>query len=177
MIGKARSLLLTLPTDATPAQILTKLDGVFGNIYPTEKLIQQFYATQQEERETVVDYGLRLESILQRCIERKAISLDARNEMLRSKLWSGLKDSNLQNSSRYKYDTIKDFEALRRELHTIELDLQFSSATSSEKKKQQVTTIGKGDGDSSLEMILQKLEAMDKKITDVEKEVKRTNPN
>lgn len=49
-----------MPTDATPAQILTNLDGVFGNIYPTEKLIQQFYATQQEERETVVDYGLRL---------------------------------------------------------------------------------------------------------------------
>lgn len=91
--GKARSLLLTLPTDATPAQILTKLDDVYVNIYPTEKLIQQFYATQQEERETVVDYGLRLESILQRCIERKAISLDARNEMLRTKLWSGLKDS------------------------------------------------------------------------------------
>lgn len=95
--GKARSLLLTLPTDATPAQILTKLDGVYGNIYPTEMPIQQFYATQQEERETVVDYGLRLESILQRCIERKAISLDARNEMLRTKLWSGLNDSNLRN--------------------------------------------------------------------------------
>lgn len=72
-------MLLTLPTDATPAQILTKLDGVHGNIYPTEKLIQQLYATQQEGRETVVDNGLRLESILQRCIERKAISLDARN--------------------------------------------------------------------------------------------------
>lgn len=129
----------------------------------------------------MVDYGLRLESILQRCIERKAISLDARNEMLRTKLWSGLKDSNLRNSSRYKYDTIKDFEALRRELRTIELDLQLSSSstatcTSSEKKKPQVTKIGKGDGDSSLEMILQKLEAMDRRITDVEKEVKRTNP-
>lgn len=100
--------------------------------------------------------------------------------MLRTKLWSGLKDSNLRNSSRYKYDTIKDFEAVRRELRTIDLQLPSSSTatcTSSEKKKQQVTKIGKGDGDSSLEMILQKLEAMDKKITDVEKEVKRTNPN
>lgn len=154
---------------------------LFGNIYPTEKLIQQFHATQQEEGETVIDYGLRLDSILQRCIERKAISLDARNEMLRTKLWSGLKDSNLRNSSRNKYDTIKDFEAFRRELRTIELDLQLSSSstatcTSSEKKKPQVTKIGKGDGDSSLEMILQKLEAMDRRITDVEKEVKRTNP-
>lgn len=172
--GKARSLLLTLPPDANHAQILTTLDGVFGNIYPTENLIQQFYATQQEERETVVDYGLRLESILQRCIEKKAISLDVRNEILRTKLWSGLKDSNLRNSSRYKYDTIKDVGALRRGLRTIELDLQLSSsstATSSE-KKQQVSKIGKGDDDSSLELILQKLEAMDKRIREVERDVK-----
>lgn len=177
--GKARSFLLTLPTDATPEQIVTKLDGVYGNIYPTEKLIQQFYASKQEDGESVVDYGMRLESILQRCIERKAISNDAKNEMLRTKLWSGLRDSNLRNASRYKYDIINDFETLRRELRTIELDLELSSvpsSTSTDKKKSQVSKIGKGDDDSSLEMILQKLEAMDKRLGDVEKEVKRTNP-
>lgn len=47
--------------------------------------------------------------------EREAISLDARNEMLKSKLLSYLKDNNLRNSSRNKYDTINDFEALRRD--------------------------------------------------------------
>jgi hypothetical protein len=30
--GKARSLLLTLPMDATPDQILQKLDGIYGNM-------------------------------------------------------------------------------------------------------------------------------------------------
>ena len=39
--GKARSLLLTLP-NATPTEIIAKLEGVYGNIYPTEQLIQQF---------------------------------------------------------------------------------------------------------------------------------------
>lgn len=67
----------------------------------------------------MVDYGLRLESILQICIEREANSLDARNEMLKSKLLSFLKDNNLRNTSRNKFDTINDFEALRRELRTI----------------------------------------------------------
>lgn len=68
--------------------------------------------------------------------------------MLRTKLWSGLKDSNLRNSSRYKYDTIKDFEAVRRELRTIDLQLPSSStAILSEKKKQQVSKIGKGVDD------------------------------
>ena len=42
--------------------------------------------------------------------------------MLRTKLWSGLSYIGLRNASRYKFDTITDFETLRRELRTIELD-------------------------------------------------------
>lgn len=98
--GKAKSLLLTLPTDANPAQIFTTLDNVFGNIYPKEKLIQQFYASQPKncgwlwfETEVISE----------------AISLNGRNGILGTKLWSELKDSNLQNSSRFKYETINNF--------------------------------------------------------------------
>lgn len=70
-------------------------------------------------------------------------------------------------------------DTLRRELHTIELDLELSSvpsSTSSDKKKSQVSKIGQGEGDISLNLILQKLEAMNKRLGDVEKEVKRANP-
>lgn len=67
---------------------------------------------------------MRLESILQRCIERKVISNDVKNEMFRIKLWFGLRDSNFCNVSCYKYDIINDFEILRRELCIIELDLE-----------------------------------------------------
>ena len=81
--GKTGSLLFTLPTDATPVQVLNKLDGVYGKIYPSE--IQQFYTSKQEARESVVDYGMRLEELIQRCIERKAINNDVKNEMLRTK--------------------------------------------------------------------------------------------
>uniref|UniRef100_K1RMC4 Uncharacterized protein n=1 Tax=Magallana gigas TaxID=29159 RepID=K1RMC4_MAGGI len=64
--------------------------------------------------------------------------------MLRTELWSGLRNSNLRNASRYKYDIINDFETLRRELRTIELDLELSSvpsSTSTDKKKSQVSNI------------------------------------
>ena len=180
--GKARSLLLTLPTDATPEQILNKLDGVYGNIYPSEKLLQQFYTSKQEVGESVVDYGMRLEGLIQRCIERKAINNDVKNEMLRTKLWSGLSDSNLRNASRYKYDTIDDFETSRKELRSIELDLKLSASSSSsssssvsEKRKAQISKIGQGDEESSLDLILRKLDAIEKRIGDVEREVKQSN--
>ena len=180
--GKARSLLLTLPMDATPDHILQKLDGVYGNIYPSEKLIQQFYEAKQHEGESVADYGMRLENLLQTCIERRTINSDSRNEMLRTKLWSGLSDISLRNASRYKYDTIHDFETLRRELRTIELDMKTSSSTSGsatmDKKKSQVSKIGeKPDTDTSLDAILKKLEQMDKRMVEVEREVRSLRSN
>jgi hypothetical protein len=43
--------------------------------------------------------------------------------MLKSKCSSGLRDPLLKNSSRYKFDTIKDFDQLRKEIRAIELEL------------------------------------------------------
>ena len=57
--GMTRRLLLTLPTDATLEQILNKLDCMNGNIYPSEKLIQQLYTLKQEAEEGVLDYDMR----------------------------------------------------------------------------------------------------------------------
>jgi hypothetical protein len=51
--GKARSLLLTLSMDAAPDQMLQTLDGVYGNIYPCEKLIQKFYDRSKATRRRV----------------------------------------------------------------------------------------------------------------------------
>ena len=177
--GKARSLLLTLHGDASPDQIVQKLEGVFGNIHPSEQLFQTFYAAKQEADETVANYGMRLESLLQTCIDRGEVSHGARNEMLRSKLWSGLSDTNLRNASRYKYDTIHDFETLRMELRTIELDLRTSasasppvSATSSKdagNKKSHISQVS--DNSSSMDAILRKLDAMNKRMTEIERNI------
>ena len=122
---------------------------------------------------------MRLESLLQTCIDRGEVSHGVRNEMLRTKLWSGLSDTNLRNASRYKYDTIHDFETLRMELHTIELDLRTSasaspsvSATSSKdasSKKSHISHVS--DNSSSMDAILRKLDAMNKRMTEIERKI------
>lgn len=179
--GKARNSLLTFPTDATPEEILQKLNGIYGNIYPSEKLIQQFYEAKQKEGETVANYGMRLENLIQTCIDMGKFNSESRNEMLRTKLWSGLSDIDLRNASRYKYDTIGDFEELRWKLRIIEVDLRTSASTSGtatgDKKQSQISQIGISDTDSSLNTIFNKLVDMDKRITEVEKEVKRSRGN
>ena len=176
--GKARSLLLTLPGIATPDQIIWKLEGVYGNIYPSEQLIQQFYAAKQEPKESVAEYGMRLEGLLQTCIDRGDISSGVRNDMLRSKLWSGLRDANLRNASRFKYDAITDFETLRMELRTIELDMNnanaasdtSASASGTSKDTKNVSQIG-DRSDKRFDTILQKLDSLNKRISDIEKKV------
>ena len=175
--GKARSLLLTLP-NATPSDIIAKLEGVYGNIYPTEQLIQQFYGAKQNEGESVAAYGMRLERLLQTCIDRGDISAVVRNEMLRSKLWSGLTDQGLRNASRYKYDSIEDFDLLRMELRTIELDMKSAppslhppkateSATNSNKKSA-VSQVNDRN-DTAMRDIMSKLESISKRMDSMEK--------
>ena len=177
--------MLTLPPKTGPSRIIDKLEGVYGNIYPSEQLIQQFYAATQEANESVADYGMRLEGLLQTCIDRGDISPISRNEMLRTKLWSGLSNEGLRNASRNKYDTIVDFDKLRIELRTIELDMHPSapSATASSvptpgksDKKPQVSKVSEQPPkDKTLDTILKKLDSLGRRMDDLEKGVKGQN--
>ena len=167
--GQARSLLLTLPENATPNQIVEKLEGVFGNVYSSEALLQKFYMEKQQPNQTVADYGMKLESILQSAIEKGHISSDSKDEMLRSKFWSGLSDPLLRNASRHKYDTIKNFDELRREIRAIELDLS-NSATASIPSQVQQSSISVES--QKLTEVLKKLDTFNKRIDSMETELK-----
>ncbi|VDI18983.1 Hypothetical predicted protein [Mytilus galloprovincialis] len=169
--GKARSLLLSLPEDASPQQILEKLEGVYGNVYTSEALLEKFYKETQQPSQSVADFGMTLESIIQPAVEKGDISFDTKNEMLRSKFWSGIRDPLLKNSSRYKFDTVKDFDQLRKEIRAIELELANSEKAVSTVQHQPIST------DSvKLDDILKKIDRMGKRLETLEnKTPKETN--
>lgn len=158
--GQARSLLLTMPKTATPQQILDKLEGVYGNVYSSEALLQKFYTEKQQPNQSVADYGMKLESILQSAIDRGHINSASKDEMLRSKFWSGLSDPLLRNASRHKYDNIKNFDELRREVRAIELDLMNSSRGDSNTQSSQSSRVQQ----SSISVEVQKLTEVLKKL-------------
>ena len=58
----------------------------------------------------LAEYGMKLESIIQSAVEKGDISIVAKNQMFKSKFWSGRRHPLLKNSSRYKFDKIKDFD-------------------------------------------------------------------
>ncbi|MCG7874804.1 MAG: hypothetical protein N0C90_00560, partial [Candidatus Thiodiazotropha endolucinida] len=50
-----------------------------------------------------------------------------KNDMLRNKFWTGLMDDRLKNASRHKYDSVRDFGELLREVRKIEMELTGSA--------------------------------------------------
>ena len=78
-------------------------------MYIQVRLYLKFFKEIQQLNQSVTEYGMKLESIIQSAVEKGDISIVAKNQMLKSKFLSELRDPLLENSSRYKFDTIKDF--------------------------------------------------------------------
>ena len=102
------------------ADILNKLYGFYGNVSSGETLIQSFYNGYQKDDESIVSYGSRLEQTISRAIRCGHMELSAKDAMLRSKFWTGLKSQELRNSTRHIYDSVKDFQLLLREIRKVE---------------------------------------------------------
>jgi arginine/ornithine N-succinyltransferase beta subunit len=53
--GKARSLLLSVSEHATAENIIDKLDGVHGNVYSSEALLEKFFKETQQTNRSVAE--------------------------------------------------------------------------------------------------------------------------
>lgn len=166
--GQARNTLLTLPETATPVQIIEKLEGIYGNVYSNETLLQTFYTQKQEDGQSVAEYGMKLENILQKAFEKGKLSQEVRSDMLRTRFWSGLRDPALKNATRYKYDTIKNFDELRKEVRAIELELELSSTPKSSSATHQPVTAF-----SDMSEMNKTLQSMNKKLEEFAGELKK----
>ncbi|CAC5372605.1 unnamed protein product [Mytilus coruscus] len=164
--NQARNTLLTLPESATPHNILEKLEGIYGNVYSNETLLQSFYIEKQDEGQSIADYGMKLEGILQKAYDKGELTSEVRGDMLRTKFWSGIMDSALKNATRYKYDTIKNFDELRKEVRAIELELQISVAS----KPKATVTHQPVTAASDMNVLIQKLDAFNKRLDNFEGE-------
>ena len=83
--GQAKKVLLPMGSDATVDQIIQRLEGVFGNVATPMSILQEFYSVYQKQGETVASWGLRLEEILQRAIDKGQVRLADRDVLLRDK--------------------------------------------------------------------------------------------
>ncbi|KAK3088314.1 hypothetical protein FSP39_017390 [Pinctada imbricata] len=118
--GTARSMLVSLGEGASVNDVLTKLDGFYGTVSTCEILMQSFYNDYQKENESIVSFASRIEETLIKAINRGHLDISAKDSMLRSKFWTGLKSQELRNSTRHHYDSKKDFQSLLMEIRKVE---------------------------------------------------------
>ena len=118
--GEARRVLFTLGPEATADDIMQKLQVTFGNVASGQTVLQEFYTAEQRENESVTLWGIRLEEIYQRAIEKGFATHEQRDKMLVERFWRSLRSIELQNATSVYYHSASSYEWLRQKVRTEE---------------------------------------------------------
>ena len=121
----AASVLVNLGLDISTKLVLEKFNVVFGNVLPSEMLLEDFYTARQGEKESVVAWGCRIERLLMKAKEQGTIK--GTEDMARTKFWSGIKDDRVKSALRHKFDTGRTFQELLKDARLLEHE--FNSKT------------------------------------------------
>ena len=108
--GRATDVLLAMGSDVNVRQILDKFDVRFGDIFPTDVTLEQFFTARQLPNESMSAWGCRLEDLLSRV--RDPSSAATARSMLRSRYWSGIYSDRFRNALWHHFDDGADFESL-----------------------------------------------------------------
>lgn len=173
--GTAREMLIPLGERATGEQILKKLDGLFGNVVSDEVTLQKYYTETQQEGESVTAYACRLETQLQTAIDSGYVVPGSKDAMLRSKFWTSLSER-LKTQTRHKYENIKSFDVLVREVRAVEMELgDFDKVKS--KKVAQHQPVHIDGNDQKMNLLMSQLETLTEKMKSLETKMDKIGSN
>ena len=127
--GQARKALSTLDPLTNSDGIISKLESLFGNVASGLSILQEFFTAAQNSDETVTMWGLRIEEILQRAIEKGEVPSERRNHLLKDKFWRSLHSFDLKIATKVYFDKITDFEVLRSKVREEERELKTHKIT------------------------------------------------
>lgn len=160
--GEAARIVKRLGTGATLATIMQKMDDVYGVVDTGETLLAEFYSARQNKGEDVKAWGCRVEDLLDRVMQHRRVPEEDVNEMLRSVFWKGLIQK-FKDSSRHKFDTVTDYDRLRKDIRTIEKEYQITEQ--SETRRVQVKMVATEAAESDKDSAFKKLENVVTKLS------------
>jgi len=164
--GSAAEVFMRLGQNASLDQVLDKFEHVYGTVSSTEKLLCDFYSTQQRASETVAEWSCRLEDILS---HRQLQSMAQRETMLKSKFFSGLHSSQVKNAVRHKFEE-KPYEEILVLAREAEEEFKMEKAVA----KPQVVEPSK----DKLEQVMKELKEIRDKLAKWDEQTGRKNqPN
>lgn len=178
--GSARKILLTINPMASTEEIINKLDNIYGNVRSGESVISEFYQSTQKKSESISDWGIRLEGLLQSAIEKGQIMIGQREELLRNRFWRYLWDEELRNSTRIYFETCDNFEELRRKVRQEEQELISRKDRVKSSKPESLPSINSQQVEQQAKLIkelTEQLNAMKLKMKELEKKSMEPNYN
>ena len=158
--GRAADVVLAMGSDVTVRQILDKFDVRFGDIFPNDVTLEQFFTARQLPSESMAAWGCRLEDLLSRV--RDLSSASAARSMLRSRYWSGIYSDRVRNALRHHFDDGVDFESLLK--HARIAEQEPSSAV-----VQQSVVDAQRNAPDKLDQILAQLRDLNARVQELEK--------
>ena len=130
--GRAARVARTVGPDGSTSDLLVKLDSIFGIVDTKETVLARFYSAKQDEKEDVATWSCRLEDLLMEAIDAGLVDQAESNSMLRNMLWTGLLPA-LKDVTGHLFDSILDFDSLRRSLRRVERDHNQRKTSASKK--------------------------------------------
>ena len=108
--GTASNMLVPLGDTASVQEILDKLEGCYGNVITVEDFDAAILWWLPKGRWVYCDVCNNLENTLSKAVRTGHINAFAKDNMLWSQFWAGLRNTQLSQATRQKYDNIKDFK-------------------------------------------------------------------
>ena len=102
LFGTAGDSFITLAKETSVADILCKFDKLFQPAEDVEHVFGKFYAAKQDSAESLSDWYVRIETILD--TPSLELTSDQKEKMLRARFWKGLHSESLKNGLRHKFD-------------------------------------------------------------------------
>ena len=99
--------------DASLQEIFKTLKTHFGDIKTGQSVMEEFYNAKQEKDEDISTWAIRLETLIQKAINRNEIQEDRKDAMFRTRFWRHIRNSDLRNATRVYYETVSTFEELK----------------------------------------------------------------
>ena len=167
--AQAKRVLLPMGTTATVQEILDRLEGVFGNVATGESVLQEFYTATQKADESVTAWGLRLEEILQKAIIKGHVKVEDKNDMLRNNFWKHLRSDKLKNATRVHFESISNFELLRRAVRAEEYEIKVNTGIQHQPTRTEVKCEEKDKEDSKMDALINRLASLEKEMKEIRK--------
>ena len=83
-----------------------------------------FYTAEQKAEESIAEWGLRLEEIIQMTSTNLQLSREEKNDMLKEKFWRSLYNREIKNATRNSFESTDSFEIIRRKARAEEQEIK-----------------------------------------------------